>query len=56
MLGVCAAIATVLYLPADLRSFGRSLTLAVTLLGNFGAWLTGGYFAPGARFTPLRHL
>ena len=56
LLAVCAAVATVLYLPDDLRTFGRTLALAVGFLGNFGAVLTGGYFGPGERFTPLRHL
>jgi len=55
-LAVCAGVAIVLYMPSDLRTFGRTLALAVGLLGNVGAYLTGGYFAPGERFTPLRHL
>ncbi len=56
LLVVCAAVAVVLYLPADLKKFGRSLMLAVAFLGNYGAVLNGGYFDPGERFTPLRHL
>ena len=56
MLAVSALVAVVLYLPTDLRNFGRSLAFAVALLGNFGAALNGGYFGPGERFTPLRHL
>jgi peptidoglycan/LPS O-acetylase OafA/YrhL len=56
MLVMCAMIAVALYLPADLKKFGRSLMLAVAFLGNYGAVLNGGYFDPGERFTPLRHL
>ncbi len=56
MLVACTAVAVALYLPSDLRKFGRSLILAATFLGNFGAALQGGYFDPGARFAPLRHL
>ena len=56
MLAVCAAVAVALDLPSDLRAFGRSLTLAVAFLGNVAAALNGGYFDPGERFTPLRHL
>lgn len=53
---VCSALAVALYLPSDLQKFGRSLMLAVAFLGNYGAALNGGYFDPGERFTPLRHL
>jgi peptidoglycan/LPS O-acetylase OafA/YrhL len=56
MLVVGTAVATVVYLPADLRNYGRDLTLAVVFLGNIGAWLHGGYFAAAERFAPLRHL
>jgi len=56
LLAAAAIAATVLFLPADLVRFGRGLLLATVFLGNVGAWLDGGYFAPGWRFTPLRHL
>jgi peptidoglycan/LPS O-acetylase OafA/YrhL len=49
-------VAAVLFFPDDLTRFGRGLLLAVAFLGNVGAWLDGGYFDPGWRFTPLRHL
>ena len=56
LLAAAAIAATVLFLPADLIRFGRGLLLATVFLGNVGAWLDGGYFNPGWRFTPLRHL
>jgi peptidoglycan/LPS O-acetylase OafA/YrhL len=56
LLAVSALVAALLYLPDELRRFGRSLLLATVLLGNFGAARDGGYFSPDARFTPLRHL
>ena len=56
LLLAAAIAATVLFLPADLLRFGRGLLLATLFLGNVGAWLDGGYFDPGWRFTPLRHL
>ena len=56
LLAATAIAAIVLYLPTDLVRFGRSLLLATAFAGNFGAWLDGGYFDPGWRFTPLRHL
>jgi peptidoglycan/LPS O-acetylase OafA/YrhL len=51
-----ALAALVLYLPEDLIRFGRALLFATAFLGNYGAWQDGGYFDPGWRFTPLRHL
>jgi peptidoglycan/LPS O-acetylase OafA/YrhL len=56
LLAVCVLLALVLFFPADLRKFGRSLLLTAGFLGNFGAWLDGGYFDAGERFTPLRHM
>jgi peptidoglycan/LPS O-acetylase OafA/YrhL len=56
LLPATAIGAIVIFLPADLIRFGRSLLLAPLFLGNVGAWLDGGYFDPGWRFTPLRHL
>jgi peptidoglycan/LPS O-acetylase OafA/YrhL len=56
MLAVCTAVAMLLYLPEDLRLYGRDLSLAVVFLGNAGAWLHGGYFAAAECFAPLRHL
>ncbi|HSZ07352.1 MAG TPA: acyltransferase family protein [Steroidobacteraceae bacterium] len=56
MLAASTVIATALFLPAHMKNFGRSLALATAFLGNFGAVLDGGYFDPGERFTPLRHL
>jgi peptidoglycan/LPS O-acetylase OafA/YrhL len=56
LLAVSALVAVLLYLPADLKRFGRSLLLASVFLGNLGAALDGGYFDPGSRFAPLRHL
>ena len=43
-------------LTGGLVRFGRGLLLATVFLGNVGAWRDGGYFDPGWRFTPLRHL
>ncbi|MBS0579620.1 MAG: acyltransferase [Proteobacteria bacterium] len=56
MLAVCTVLATALYFPKDLKNYGRSLVYSVAFLGNFGAAMQGGYFDPGARFAPLRHL
>jgi peptidoglycan/LPS O-acetylase OafA/YrhL len=56
LLAVAALVAALLYLPPDLKRFGRSLLLASIFLGNLGAALDGGYFDPGGRFAPLRHL
>jgi peptidoglycan/LPS O-acetylase OafA/YrhL len=56
VLAVSAAIATILYVPNDLRKLGRSLALASGMLGNLGAWLNGGYYALPSPFVPLQHL
>jgi peptidoglycan/LPS O-acetylase OafA/YrhL len=56
VLAASAAVAAVLFFPADLWRFGRSLVFATAMLGNIGAWIDGGYFELGERFAPLQHL
>ena len=56
LLVVSSVAAVVLFFAVDLRSYGRSLTLAATMLGNLGALLNGGYYNVLGRHTPLQHL
>jgi len=56
LLIVSTVAAAVLFLPSDLRRFGRSLGFAAGLMGNVGTWYEGDYFYLGDNFAPLQHL
>ncbi len=48
--------ALVLYVPLDLRYFGRGLAWCSSMLGNFAAFRAGDYFNPPFASLPLQHL
>ncbi len=48
-------VSTLLFLPAALAAFGKSVVMAMLFVSNVGFWKDSGYFAPAAVTKPLLH-
>jgi len=56
MMLVATLIATILFVPAELESYGLVLRLASLMLGNLSGWGNGNYFSAMSAQLPLLHL
>ncbi len=55
VMAVCIPVAWLLLLPADLRSFGRSIAAVSVFLSNVLFWRDSGYFDTEAGLKPMLH-
>jgi peptidoglycan/LPS O-acetylase OafA/YrhL len=56
MMLVVSLVTAILYVPAELEGYGRSLRLASVMLANVASWTAGNYFDAMTARLPLLHL